>query len=115
MVTNKSCDHVETHNIDYLLLELTQLNISFCCMNCSPNTPIYDIPLTIEQLKLMSMPHLPFLLGGDFNVNLLNSNTDACLDFINNIIIYSLGLYLIISLPRVTDTTATFIEISFVI
>ncbi len=108
MVKDKSCDHVETHNIDYLLLELTQLYGSLCYMYCPPNTPVCDILSTIEQLKLMSKPHLPFILGGDFNVNLLNSITDASLDFINNI--YTLDLYPIISLPtRVTETSATLI------
>ena len=105
MVNDKSCDHNETHNIDYLLLELTQLNISLCSMYYPPNTTVYDIMLTIEQLKLMSIPYLPFILS-DFNVNLLKSNTDAYLDFINNI--FTLGLLPIISLPtRVTDITLT--------
>ena len=62
MVKDKSCDHAEIHTIDYLLLELTQLNITFCYMYCPPNTPVYDILLTIEQLKLMSKPHVPFIL-----------------------------------------------------
>ena len=46
-------------------------------MYCPLNTSACDILLNIEQLKLMFMPHLPFIQGGDFNVNLLNSNTDA--------------------------------------
>ena len=75
-------------------------------MYCSTNTHVCDIMLTIDQLKLMFMFHLPFLLGGDFNLNLFNSNTDACINFINNMYSY-IGLYPIISLLTIVTNSVT--------
>jgi hypothetical protein len=51
-------------NIDFVFIELLDLNINLCCMYCPPHTKLDDIFLIIEHLKSNnSKQH--FIIGGD--------------------------------------------------
>ncbi len=107
----KSCERVVDayHNIDFLILEILSLNITLCCMYCPPNTNLAHILTLIEHLKSKSNPRTSFVIGGDFNINLLASDTELSLEFLNSI--HALGLHPIITLAtRVTNTTSTLID-----
>ena len=68
-----------------------------------------DINRTLEQLKTNSCAQSKLIIGGDYNINLLDSNSDISLEFIDNV--HSLSLHPVISLPtRVADTSSTLID-----
>ena len=68
-----------------------------------------DINRTLEQLKTNSWAQSKFIIGGDYNINLLNSNSDISLEFIDNV--HSLSLHPVISLPtRVADSSSTLVD-----
>jgi hypothetical protein len=105
----KSCDEIEVahNNIDVLVVKLLQVNLVVCCMYCPPGTSITLIVSTIENCKNKFSKSLPFIVGGDFNVNLLDDVSS--LDFISNL--YTLSLHPVINLPtRVTDHSSTLID-----
>jgi hypothetical protein len=109
LIKDKSSDNTQCHTIDYLLLELPQLNLSLSCMYSPPNTPLPEIISTLESIKLSCNPNTSLIIGGDFNINLLDSHAEVVNDFLNNV--HTLSLHPIITLPtRVTDTTATLID-----
>ena len=109
IVKDRSCDHPISKNIDYLLVELTKSNITLCCIYCPPKTKLNDINRTLEQLKTNSCAQSKLIIGGDYNINLLDSNFDISLEFIDNV--HSLSLHPFISLPtKVADTSSTLID-----
>ena len=68
-----------------------------------------DINRTLKQLKTNSCTQSKLIIGGDYNINLLDSNSDISLEFINNV--HSLSLHPVISFPtRVADTSSTLID-----
>jgi hypothetical protein len=108
-VKDKSCDHDVLHGIDYLLIELLHLKISLCCMYCPPNTSLTNILSTLEQVKVICAPNTALVVGGDFNINLLDTAAETPTEFLNEL--HSLSLHPVISLPtRVTDTSSTLID-----
>ena len=85
IVKDRSCDHPISTNIDYLLVELTKINITLCCIYCPPKTKLNDINRTLAQLKTNSCAQSKLIIGGDYNINLLDSNSDISLEFIDNV------------------------------
>ena len=76
---------------------------------CPPKTKLNDINKMLQQLKTSSCAPSKLIIGGDYNINLLDSNSDISLEFIDNI--HSLSLHPVISLPtRVADTSSTLID-----
>ena len=67
----------------------------------------YSFELTIEKLKSRK---LMYYIGGDFNADLLKSNSDTNIkDFMN--LTYSLGCITLITLPtRITTTSSTLLD-----
>ena len=109
IVKDRSCDHPISTNIDYLLVELTKINITLCCIYYPSRTKLNDINRTLEQLKTNSCAQSKLIIGGDYNINLLDSNSDTSLEFIDNV--HSLSLHPVTSLPtRVADTSSTLID-----
>ena len=70
-------------NIDFLLLELTSVNIALCCMYCPSKTKPNEITAVIEYLK--SLTKFLLVVGGDFNVNLLEENNNVVIEFVNSL------------------------------
>ena len=109
IVEDRSWDHPISANINYLLVELTKINITLCCIYCPPKTKLNDINRTHEQLKTNSCAQSKLIIGGDYNINLLDSNSDISLKFIDNV--HSLSLHPVISLPtKVADISSTLID-----
>ncbi len=105
----KSCNQVVQSNIDYIIVELLQYNITLCCICCLPKTNVIDIITVIDKLKFQSNHKSHFVFAGDFNINLLDETTSFFSDFVDDL--HTLSLHPIINLPtRVTDTSATLIE-----
>jgi hypothetical protein len=71
------------NNIDVLVVKLLQVNLIVCCMYCPPGTNATQIVDTIENCKNKFSKSLPFIVGGDFNINLLDDASS--LDFISTI------------------------------
>jgi hypothetical protein len=111
IIKYKSFDHPNQNNfnIDYLLIQILNKNIALACMYCPPKTPLANIISVIEHMKSLLSPSTSLLVGGDYNINLLSTDTALPSEFIDNL--HSLGLHPIISLPtRVTDSTATLLD-----
>ena len=109
VVKDKSYDHGALKGIDYLLIELLQLKMSLCCMYCPPSTPLRNILSILEQVKATCALNTALVVGGDFNINLLDTTAEISSDFLNEL--HNLSLHPVISLPtRVTDTSATLID-----
>jgi hypothetical protein len=107
-VKTRSCDQPNPLNIDYILIHLAKTNIFICCLYCPPKCKLQDIILLIESLRSLTNQRLPLIIGGDFNVNLLDDN-DSALTFLNSI--HSIGLHPTISLPtRVSENSSTLID-----
>ena len=51
-------------NIDFLLLELTSVNIAPCCVYCPPKIKSNEITAITKYLK--SLTKFPLVFGGDF-------------------------------------------------
>lgn len=58
-------------------------------MYCPPGTKQSDIINTITLLKEASNAKTSFIVGGDFNVDLFDSQSDSILEFHNSL--FSLG------------------------
>jgi hypothetical protein len=109
LIKSKSCNVISNNGIDFVMCEFSQLRITLACMYCPPGTKHLDIINTITLLKEASNAKTSFIVGGDFNVNLFDSQSDSILEFLNSL--FSLGLYPTVSLPtRVTDTSSTLID-----
>jgi len=84
IIKDKSCDQtIQYCNIDYLVIELLNLNIALCCLYCPPNTKVADIITVIEHIKSLLNSQASLLIGGDFNINFLDNGINA--DFLDNI------------------------------
>ena len=92
IVKVKSCDYTEFQRIDSILFELTQFNVTVCCMYCPSGISKNDILLLTERHKDASNRLLSFILSGNFNINLLDQDSDISTDFINDL--HSLSLLL---------------------
>ncbi len=107
VILYKSCDATSNSNIDVLVVKLLQLNLVVCCMYCPPGTEAAQIVAEIDNHKSLVNPLESFIVGGDFNINLLDDGPS--LDFISNV--YTIGLQPVITLPtRVTDNSSTLID-----
>ena len=101
---------VNNNNIDYIVIQLIgNTNIALACMYC-PDKKLNNIVSIIEHIKFYYTQLLdPLIIGGDFNINLLDVTTDLAIDFLHNSHTYS--LYPVITLlTRVTKTTSTLID-----
>lgn len=110
LVKGKSCDlSINNNNIDYLVCELPELKITLVCMYCPPGTDSAVITSVVSNLKDNSDTKTSFIIGGDFNINLLDSQTESVLEFLNSM--FSISLFPVINIPtRVTDNSSTLID-----
>jgi hypothetical protein len=108
-IKDKSSNNAQHHSIDYLLLEMPRMKLSLSCMYIPPNTPLPEIISTLASIRLICNPNTSLLIGGDFNINLLDTHAEIVNEFLNEV--HTLSLHPVITLPtRVTDTTATLID-----
>jgi hypothetical protein len=108
-IKDKSSNNTQHHSIDYLLLEIPRMNLSLSCVYIPPNTPLPEIISTLSSIRLICNPNTSLLIGGDFNINLLDTHAEIVNEFLNEV--HTLSLHPVITLPtRVTDTTATLID-----
>lgn len=78
-------------------------------MYCSPNTKNADIIALLARLKDLSNPRTTFILGNDYNINLLNSSSEPVVDFIDNV--HERSLHPLLSLPtHVTNNSSFMID-----
>ena len=78
-------------------------------MYCPPRSIIENIASTIESLKRLVSNKYNLIIGGDFNVNLLDLDDDNAVEFLNDV--NFLVLHPTITLPtRVTNTTKLLID-----
>ena len=108
-VKAKSCEMNADCSIDYLLLELIEHKLALCCMSCPPRSIVENIASTIESFKRLVSNKYNLIVGGDFNVNLLDLDDDNAVEFLNAVNL--LALHPAITLPtRVTNTTKSLID-----
>jgi hypothetical protein len=108
-IKDKSSNNAQHHSIDYLLLEIPRMNLSLSCVYIPPNTPLPEIITSLSSIRLICNPNTSLLIGGDFNINLLDTHAEIVNEFLNEV--HTLSLHPVITLPtRVTDTTATLID-----
>ena len=50
VIMDRSCDHLPTNNIDYLLIKLQNTSITLCCMYCSPYTKLDHVIAQLEHV-----------------------------------------------------------------
>ena len=88
IIKEKSADStVNNNNIDYIVIQLIgNTNIALACMYC-PDIKLNNIVSIIKHIKSLLHPTTPLIIGGDFNINLLDVTTDLAIDFLNNIYI----------------------------
>ena len=79
--SNQDC----INNIDYILIELPEYRISLCCMYCPPKSKVSQVINVINLLKLKSNSKFHFVAVGDFNINLMDTLSNLCLDFLNDL------------------------------
>ncbi len=109
MKVKSSVQPVVCHTVEYLAVELLDYKIMLCCMYCPPNSSLADIMAVITYFKTLLSKKFSLIIGGDFNINLLDIDSDLVSDFLNNL--HSLSLHPVISLPtRVSGSSSTIID-----
>ncbi len=105
---NSSNQPGQFKNIDYLLIELPHSKISLACIY-NPDKNLTNLISCIEHIKSLLHPTTRLIIGGDFNIDLLDGNSALAIDFLD--ILHTLSLHPIITLPtRVTVTSATLLD-----
>ena len=108
-VKAKSCEINADCYIAYLLLELIEYKLALCFIYCPPRSTVENIASTIESFKRLVSNKYNLIVGGDFNVNLLDLDDDNAVEFFNAVNL--LALHPTITLPtRVTNTTISLID-----
>ena len=82
-VKDKSCEINVDCNTDYLLFELIRYKLALGCMYCPPRNTVENIASTIESFKRLVSNKYNLIVGGDFNVNLLDLDYDNAVEFLN--------------------------------
>lgn len=108
-ITYKSSNHPgQFKNIDYLLIELLHSNISLACIY-NPDKNLSNLISSIEHIKSLLHPAARLIIGGDFNIDLIDNNSALATDFLDSL--HALSLHPIITLPtRVTASSATLLD-----
>ena len=99
-----SCEMNADCKIDYLLFELIEYKLALDYMYCPPRSTVENIASTIESFKRLVSNKYNLIVGGDFNVNLLDLDDDNAVEFLNAVNLLALHP------TRVTNTTKSLID-----
>ena len=101
---------------EIVFVEITNLSKKII-VGCVYRAPSYDSVSFVEnlehQLQILSRENKEIYLMGDFNINLMNYDTDRSVkDFVD--FMYSFGLFSLVNKPtRITEISATLIDTIF--